>query len=127
MDGRGVSVCQQSAPQGVLEGFPEVRPTQFGGYCSCAVAHGYTAPVDAKDAWEVYQGKLYLNFSANIHKQWIEQQDYNIQYGVENWPQLAGERGWVISSKVQQLAKPLVENETVDRVRRWFESKIFKD
>ena len=127
VDGRGVSVCQQSAPQGVLEGFPEVRPTQFGGYCSCAVAHGYTAPVDAKDAWEVYRGKLYLNFSANIHKQWIEQQDYNIQRGVENWPQLAGERGWVIASKVQQLAKPLVENETVDRVRRWFESKIFKD
>ena len=100
---------------------------QFGGYCSCTVAHGYTAPVDAKDAWEVYRGKLYLNFSANIHKQWIEQQDYNIQYGVENWPQLAGERGWVISSKVQQLAKPLVETEIVDRVRRWFESKIFKD
>jgi hypothetical protein len=46
---------------------------------------------------------------------------------VENWPQLAGERGWVIASKVQQLAKPLVENETVDRVRRWIESKIFKD
>jgi hypothetical protein len=33
----------------------------------------------------------------------------------------------VIASKVQQLAKPLVENETVDRVRRWIESKIFKD
>ena len=28
--GGGVSVCQQSAPQGVLEGFPEVRPTVWG-------------------------------------------------------------------------------------------------
>jgi len=98
---------------------------QFGGYCSWAVAHGYTAPVDAKNAWEVYQGKLYLNFSSNIHAQWMEQKDRNIQRGVENWPKLAGERGWAVSSKVQQLAKPLVENETVDRVRRWFESKLF--
>lgn len=52
-----------------FEAAPEKYAPQYGGYCAWAVAQGYTASTDP-DAWKIVDGKLYLNYSANIQKRW---------------------------------------------------------
>jgi YHS domain-containing protein len=51
---------------------PEKYAPQYGGYCAWAVAHDKTAGIDP-EAWEIVDGKLYLNYSKDIQAQW--QQD----------------------------------------------------
>src|SRR5688572_628711 len=41
---------------------PEKYAPQFGGYCSYAVSHGYTADADPS-TWKIVSGKLYLNYN----------------------------------------------------------------
>jgi YHS domain-containing protein len=44
---------------------PEQYAPQFGGFCSYAVSHNYTANGDPQ-AWKVVDGKLYLNYSPEV-------------------------------------------------------------
>lgn len=63
---------------------PESYAPQFGGYCSYAVSKGYTADGDP-EAWKIVDGKLYLNYNANVRTMWEKELPDNIQKGVENW------------------------------------------
>lgn len=58
---------------------------QFGGYCAYAVSQGYTAPTDP-EAWTIYEGKLYLNFSRRVRRIWERDIPGNIAAGEANWP-----------------------------------------
>ncbi len=58
---------------------------QYGGYCAWAVANGYTAKGDP-NAWSVVDGKLYLNFSKSVRRQWSKDIPGNISKGDANWP-----------------------------------------
>jgi YHS domain-containing protein len=60
---------------------------QFGGYCSWAVSHGYTADVDPA-AWKIVDGKLYLNYSKGVQKKWEQDMPRRIEEGNRNWPRL---------------------------------------
>lgn len=64
---------------------PERYAPRYGGYCAWAVSQGYTAPVDP-DAWKIVDGKLYLNYSKGVQRQWIEDIPGNIAKGDANWP-----------------------------------------
>jgi YHS domain-containing protein len=64
---------------------PEKYAPQFGGYCAWAVSQGYVAPTDP-DAWKIVDGKLYLNYSASVQKQWASNQTKFISDGHANWP-----------------------------------------
>ena len=64
---------------------PEKYAPQYGGYCAWAVANNYTAPGNPKD-WTIRDGKLYLNFNSNIHRQWLRNVERYIQRGDRNWP-----------------------------------------
>jgi YHS domain-containing protein len=64
---------------------PERYAPQFGGYCAWAVGNNYTARPDPQ-AWHVEDGKLYLNFSADVQKQWLQNRAALIQSGTANWP-----------------------------------------
>ncbi len=64
---------------------PEAYAPQFGGYCAYAVSQGYTAPT-VPEAWTVYDGKLYLNFSMRAQELWSQDIPGNIAKGNENWP-----------------------------------------
>lgn len=64
---------------------PEKYAPQFGGYCAWAVSQGYVAPTDP-EAWKVVDGKLYLNYSASVQKQWASNQSKFIADGHANWP-----------------------------------------
>jgi len=63
---------------------PERYAPQYGGYCSWAVSHGYTANGDPK-AWKVVDGKLYLNYNDAVKKKWEEGEREYIEQGDHNW------------------------------------------
>ncbi len=64
---------------------PESYAPQFGGYCAWAVSRGYTAAT-VPEAWTLYDGKLYLNFSKRIQRRWERDVPGNIAKGNANWP-----------------------------------------
>jgi YHS domain-containing protein len=63
---------------------PESYAPQFGGYCSYAVSHGYTADGDPQE-WKLVDGKLYLNYNHEAKEAWEKEQDKFIGLGKENW------------------------------------------
>ena len=63
---------------------PEAYAPQFGGYCSYAVSKGYTADGDPR-AWKIVDGKLYLNYNADVRTMWEKDQAANIVKGKQNW------------------------------------------
>lgn len=64
---------------------PEMYAPQYGGYCAWAVSQGYTARIDP-DAWSIYDGKLYLNYSLRIRRRWSNDIPGNVARGDANWP-----------------------------------------
>jgi hypothetical protein len=72
-----------------LEAFkakPEAYAPQYG-YCAWAVSQGYTAQGDPK-AWSIVDGKLYLNYNADVHKTWQKDAPGNIAKADKNWPKV---------------------------------------
>jgi YHS domain-containing protein len=63
---------------------PEAYAPQFGGYCSYAVSHGYTADGDPEQ-WKVVDGKLYLNYNQEVKQTWEKEQQKFIKDGERNW------------------------------------------
>ena len=68
---------------------PAKYAPQYGGYCAWAVSQDKTASSDP-EAWKIVGGKLYLNYSRDIQKQWETDVPGNIRKGDANWPELRG-------------------------------------
>jgi len=66
---------------------PEKYAPQYGGYCAWAAAGGYTAKGDPKQ-WSLHDGKLYLNYDADIKRQWLDDKENLIVQADKNWPAL---------------------------------------
>ena len=66
---------------------PEQYAPQYGGYCAWAVSNGYTAKIDPQ-AWTIFQGKLYLNYSPSVQKKWLKDMKHNITKADKQWPVL---------------------------------------
>ncbi|MEM1422216.1 MAG: YHS domain-containing (seleno)protein [Pseudomonadota bacterium] len=66
---------------------PEAFAPQYGGYCAWAVANGYTAST-VPEAWEIVDGKLYLNYSLGVRETWRQDIPGNIRKGDAKWPGL---------------------------------------
>jgi YHS domain-containing protein len=66
---------------------PEAYIPQYGGFCSYAASRNYIADVDPK-AWTVYSGKLYLNYSLSVRKNWLGDKKSNIAKADGFWPEL---------------------------------------
>ena len=64
---------------------PERYAPQFGGYCAYAVSQGHTADGDP-NVWRIVDGRLYLNYSAQVKKLWEQDVPGNIARGRQNWP-----------------------------------------
>lgn len=64
---------------------PEAYAPQYGGYCAWAVAQGYTASTDP-EAWRIVDGKLYLNYDANVQAKWEADVPGFIEKADANWP-----------------------------------------
>ncbi len=63
---------------------PNQYAPQYGGYCSWAVGHGYTAKGDP-EVWEIVNGKLYLNYNRDVKQKWEPEKAALIIKGDENW------------------------------------------
>ncbi|MBW4658788.1 MAG: YHS domain-containing protein [Drouetiella hepatica Uher 2000/2452] len=64
---------------------PEKYAPQYGGYCSKAAAGGVLATT-LPTAWEVRDGKLYLNYSAAAQQEWRQDTASKIVQANANWP-----------------------------------------
>jgi YHS domain-containing protein len=48
---------------------PKKYAPQYGGYCAYGWAKGYAVKIEP-DAWAIEDGKLYLNYSKSVQKDW---------------------------------------------------------
>jgi YHS domain-containing protein len=64
---------------------------QYGGYCAYAVSQGKTADIDP-DAWDIVNGKLYLNLSKDVQKIWSKDIPGYIKKADRNWPHILGNK-----------------------------------
>ncbi len=63
---------------------PERYLPQFDGHCAWAAGEGYKAPA-SPNAWRIIGGKLYLNYSLDIHARWSSQTRSKINAGNAHW------------------------------------------
>lgn len=73
----------------LFEASPEEYAPQYGGYCAFAVAFGSIATT-VPEAWTIYKGKLYLNFSLGVRRRWRQDPDRFIELADNNWPGVLG-------------------------------------
>lgn len=66
---------------------PEKYAPAYGGYCAFAASHGFTM-YTVPDAWEIVDGKLYLNKSKGIQRKWKKKLEQKISSADANWPNL---------------------------------------
>lgn len=66
---------------------PEAYAPQYGGYCAKAVSEGNLASIDP-NAWRIVDGRLYLNYSPDVQRQWSADIPGNIALGDANWPEV---------------------------------------
>jgi YHS domain-containing protein len=64
---------------------------QYGGYCAYAVSQGKTADIDP-GAWNIVDGKLYLNLSTDVQKIWSSDIPGYINKADRNWPHILGSK-----------------------------------
>ncbi|MEL6471046.1 MAG: YHS domain-containing (seleno)protein [Cyanobacteria bacterium J06623_4] len=69
---------------------PEQYAPQYGGFCAWAVSEGYTASIDP-EAWRIVDGRLYLNYSQGVQRQWEQDIPGNISRADANWPGVLSE------------------------------------
>jgi YHS domain-containing protein len=62
---------------------------QYGGYCAYAVSQGKTADIDP-EAWNIVDGRLYLNLSKDVQKKWSSDIPGYIKKADRNWPHILG-------------------------------------
>lgn len=67
---------------------PEEFAPQYGGHCAYAAANNYVADVDP-EAWDIVDGKLYLNYSKDVRTSWRKDIPGYIAKADTNWPALS--------------------------------------
>lgn len=71
----------------LFAGDPEKYAPQYGGYCAYGVSEGHTVDIDP-DAWKIIGGKLYLNYSPSVQRQFLKEPEARIRKADQNWPGL---------------------------------------
>lgn len=66
---------------------PESYVPQYGGFCASGLASGKLAPVDP-EAFEMVDGKLYLNYNRDVQTQWHADRANAIEKGNAEWPRV---------------------------------------
>ncbi len=64
---------------------PETYAPQYGGYCAKALSEGNVVSTDP-NAWKIVDGKLYLNYSPQVQRQWLRDVPGNIAKADSRWP-----------------------------------------
>ena len=64
---------------------PEKYAPQYGGYCAFGTARGYKADIDPS-TFTVIDGRLYLNYNAQVQREWSADTGRFIRQADERWP-----------------------------------------
>ena len=64
---------------------PEKYAPAYGGYCAYGVSKGYKPDIDP-EAWDIVDGRLYLNLSLDIQARWHEDVPGYIAKADTVWP-----------------------------------------
>jgi YHS domain-containing protein len=67
---------------------PSAYAPQYGGFCSWGVAQGKLFDVDPVNGWTILDGKLYLNFNADINRTFAGDAKSFVATANRNWPKL---------------------------------------
>ena len=71
-----------------FEADPARYAPQYGGFCAWAVsAKNEAYPIDPQ-AWKIVDGKLYLNYSQDVQKDWGQDVPGHVAKADKNWPGL---------------------------------------
>ncbi|SHO56895.1 YHS domain-containing (seleno)protein [Vibrio quintilis] len=70
---------------------PEKYAPQYGGYCAWAIAEKNDYASADPLQWSLVDGKLYLNYDADIKAKWEQNRAAFIRQGNINWPILTGQ------------------------------------
>lgn len=84
------NVKWQFASQENLETFkanPEKYVPQYGGWCAYAMANGQKVGIDPK-AFDIKEGKLYLNYSQKVQKKWRKKAEKYIPKADAFWKKI---------------------------------------
>ena len=73
-----------AAHRDIFAANPEKYVPQYGGYCAYGMAKGYKASIDPV-AFTVVGDKLYLNYSEEVHSQWLTDIPRYIRKADANW------------------------------------------
>lgn len=63
---------------------PKKYAPQYGGYCAYGLTKDYLVPTDPQ-AWEIHDGKLYLNYSLPVRTTWQKDIPGYLQQSEANW------------------------------------------
>ena len=66
---------------------PEKYAPAYGGYCALGTSFGKKFEVDGK-AFEVVEGRLYVNKNLSVYKSWRKDIPNNIVKAEGHWPQI---------------------------------------
>jgi YHS domain-containing protein len=72
----------------LFEADPEKYAPQYGGFCSWGAASGKLFDVDPVNGWTIVDGKLYLNFNADLNKTFARDSAKFIPKADKNWESL---------------------------------------
>ena len=64
---------------------PEKYAPQYGGFCAWGTANGKLFDVDPVNGWTIVDGKLYLNFNADLNKTFAGEATNFIPKADKNW------------------------------------------
>ena len=65
---------------------PAKYAPQFGGFCSWGISVGKLFDVDPVNGWQIVDGRLYLNFNADINTTFSKDTAGYISKANRNWP-----------------------------------------
>ena len=63
-----------------------------GGFCAWAVSRGYKASIDP-NAFQVVNGRLLLQYSLSVRKDFSEDTEGNLKKADANWPAIVEKKG----------------------------------
>ena len=93
IDSNGVTYHFASArSKAVFDANPGKYEPQFGGFCAWAVSQGYTAPIDP-NAFQVVNGRVLLQYSLSVRKQFSQDTEGNLRKADANWPAIVEKKG----------------------------------
>ncbi len=71
----------------LFEKQPETYLPAYGGYCAYGVSVGQLFPVEI-DTWEIVDGRLVLQYSQDVKRNFAKHKKANFKKAEANWPKL---------------------------------------